>query len=255
MKPRAPIGKNPFANPVLPDGRVVRPGERLRRRIVSATPTIKGLATVKPVPPDEAWLLAARTVAKMRARRAQLDLAAEMVEQVRLLRLGREIAEILAAPPAPEPPLVTANDEVRAERLADVFRAAEVTERQGHAWLLDRLGMSQPEIGRVLGGVRRSNVSELVTKAAAKLRAHRPGGGRVTGLAIADRIIAEERQARADRGPYGAVTRARAHGSGTGRARSVKYVPQGDDAGLQDAVRRARMTRKGGGRRSVRDDG
>jgi hypothetical protein len=227
-----------------------------------------------------------QTAAK--GRRAQRELAEAMIEQARMRRLGDEAAAILAvnaglttdmrdylAALSPDDWPVGStyaervklaldrrragrgpeqDDVERARRLADVFKAAGVPDRQARAWVLDRVGMPQSEIGSVMGRVKRSNINELVAKAHAKLLGYTVG--RVSGVAMADRIIAEDRAARAARGPFGQASLQQAHGGGTvAAARSVGAVPVGGDADVQDVIRRANKRRKGGGRRSTRDEG
>jgi hypothetical protein len=287
-----PIEKNPFANPVLPDGRVVRPGDRLRRqqrqdpkeRAARNTQSSRRSAerqrlamrvgTDKTDPLYKAKIereeLIEQTAAK--GRRAQRELAEAMIEQARMRRLGDEAAAILAVNAGlttdmrdylaalspddwPVGSTYAEQDDVeRARRLADVFKAAGVPDRQARAWVLDRVGMPQSEIGSVMGRVKRSNINELVAKAHAKLLGYTVG--RVSGVAMADRIIAEDRAARAARGPFGQASLQQAHGGGTvAAARSVGTVPVGGDADVQDVIRRANKRRKGGGRRSTRDEG
>jgi hypothetical protein len=133
------------------------------------------------------------------------------------------------------------------ERLLGLFRAAGATDRQAWAWTLGRLGVDQPEIGRHLNPARpvgKSTISELVSKAEARILAYRVG--KVSGKAVADRIVSEHLAYLANRGPHTAAELAAAHGDGTGVARSVSIYPAGD----MDKYLTAPRTRKGAKRRS-----
>ena len=121
-------------------------------------------------------------------------------------------------------------EEAYVDKLKKLFTRAGVTEKQGRAWLLHQLGLTERDGGKTLN-IGHAPFRELVTKAHFKLQRFSEEGAR-SGLEIADDLIDDVARMRRLTGPYGVISFEQSHGDGTGVQRSVVVTSKGTDADI-----------------------